>query len=141
MKLMPARLADAARVVGKVRPEDYVWHLVAHRAGQEPRKGERLATLALSPADVARTGLADMGRAGIQSTDAAAQLAVGERVLGRALEAERREWVRRLIRAGYDGWGVAIIAERGYRRSVFPSAAVAGLAVPRVAVARGATHE
>lgn len=128
------RLADAARVAGKTAPDDYVWHLVMHRAGAEPRKGERLATLALTPAQVAALGARELVGAGQVPSPADAET-VGLRVLARALDAERREWVRRLARAGYvDGWGVAVVPERGYRRSVFPGVGLVALAGARTAL-------
>ena len=134
----PFRLADAARVAGKTAPDDYVWHFVLHRAGREPKTGERLATLALTPPDVAGLGRAELARTGLVSDAAGDALAVGLRVLGRALEAERREWVRRMNRAGYvDGWGVGLVAERGYRRTVFPGIGLAALASARLAITPG----
>lgn len=135
----PVRLADLARVTGKTAPDDYVWHFVLHRAGARKERGERLGTLALAPADVAGVGRAELARTGVVSNDPDTLLSVGLVALERALEAERREWVRRTSRAGYaDGWGVGLVAERGYRRSLFPSAAVAGLtATPRLIVTPG----
>lgn len=131
----PARLAELARVAGKVAPDDYVWHFTLHRAGTDPKRGERLATLALAPADVARIGLEAMRAAGVVSDDRDTILSVGLGELARALEAERRAWVRRVLAAGYgDGWGVGLVAERGYRRSLFPSAAVAAITTPRLAL-------
>lgn len=136
----PVRLADAARVAGKTAPTDYVWHFTLHRAGREPRTGERLATLALTPSDVAGYGRAELARTGIVAGSFEDAEAVGLRVLARALEAERREWVRRMNAAGYvDGYGVGLVTERGYKRSVFPGVGLAALAGARVAItpARG----
>lgn len=141
MNPAPQRLLDAAKVATRTRPEDYVWHFVLHRAGALPARGERLATLALAPADIAGVGRADQLRAGLVSSSPADQLAHGLAVLERAIAAERREWVRRTMRAGYvDGWGVAVVAERGYRRTVFPGVGLAAMAGARLAVpvARGA---
>lgn len=117
---MPERLADRARPAGPTAPDAYVWHFVMHRAGQPPARGERLGTLVLSPADVAGYGLHVLVRDGAAELGPAAQLRHGLDVVTRALEAERREWVRKLNAAGYtDGWGVALVAERGFRRSLF----------------------
>jgi hypothetical protein len=94
--------------------DPYVWHLVMTRTGQPIDKGERIATLSLSPADVAARGGGD--------------LAAGLRAVRRALDAERVVWARRVIAAGFvDGYGVSIHAERGYRRSIFPAVHVAGI--------------
>jgi hypothetical protein len=88
--------------------ESYVWHIVLVRAGKPPSRGERLATLVLSPVDVGRIGRAK---------------------LERAVEAERREWTRRAVAANelHDGDGVRVIRERGFVRSLFPAAALPGL--------------
>ncbi len=88
--------------------EPYTWHFVMVRAGQPIARGERLATFSLSAEDVDRIGLARVRK---------------------AVDAERAQWARRVIAAGYvDGYGVSVHAERGYRRSIFPSVHVAGLA-------------
>lgn len=128
---------DAARARARTSPDDHVWHFVLHRAGTDPRRGERLATLALSPEDVTRIGRAELGETlAILTPSGEDAHAVGLRVLGRALDLERREWVRRTMKLGYvDGWGVAIVAERGYRRTVFPGIGTMGLRTPRIAVA------
>lgn len=117
---MPDRLDRLAPEPRQPAHDDYVWHIVMHRAGARPEKGERLSTLVLSPADVAGYGLRELLAAGQELAAPAEQLRAGLGVLGRTLEAERREWVRRIARAGYvDGWGVAIVAGRGRRRLVF----------------------
>lgn len=132
----PVRILDAAFLARKSRPEDYVWHVVMYRAGTAPARGERLGTLGLGPADVAALGRTDAhAGAGVRIDNPADALAAGLRVVGRALELERREWVRRLIASGYaDGFGVAILPERGYHRSVFPGVGLAALAGARVAL-------
>lgn len=130
--LPPRRLLDAALARERTRPDDHVWHFVMHRAGTAPARGERLATLALGVDDVAAMGRAELARTGLVSSSGGDAYTVGLAVLDRALEAERREWVRRLARAGYvDGWGVGVVAERGYRRTVFPGVGVSA----RLAVA------
>lgn len=134
---MPDRphLLDAARVAARTRPEDFVYHVVLYRAHRAPATGERLATLALTPADVIAYGRAELGRTGLVSDSAGDQLAAGLAVVDRALEGDRREWVRRTTRAGYvDGWGVAVVSERGYRRSVFPGVGLGALAGARLAL-------
>lgn len=118
---MPAdrhRITDTA--ARPTLPDDYVWHLVMHRAGRPPRTGERLVSVVLAPADVAGYGLAELVARGVHDAGPRRQLRTGLDVLGRALEAERRVWVRRIARAGYvDGWGVGIVADRGRRRTLF----------------------
>lgn len=128
------RLADAARVAGKLHPEDHVWHLVMHRAGEPPARGERLATLALTPAQVAALGARELIAGGLVPAAADAET-VGLRVIARALDAERRTWLRRLLAAGYtDGWGVGLVTERGYHRSLFPGVGLGALAGARTAL-------
>jgi hypothetical protein len=134
----PPALLDALRRSARSSAEDYVWHLVLHRADEPPRRGERLATLSLAPEDVADIGRREQASIGIVSTDARDCLTVGLRVLGRALEAERLRWVRFTARAGYvDGWGVAVIPERGHRRTVFPGVGLAASTGARVAARPG----
>lgn len=81
-----------------------VFHFVLARDGSDPRKGERLGTLAIEPAQLA-------------------QLSRSARIRG--IEQYRRQWQNAIRAAGYrDGWTVQVIRERGYIRSVFPGAAV-----------------
>jgi hypothetical protein len=94
---------------------DYVWHFVLVRDGQAVARGERLATFSLPAEHVARVGLGEVRR---------------------AVEAERTRWARAVIADGYvDGWGVSVVSERGYRRTIFPAAAAAAIApAPRPAI-------
>lgn len=99
--------------------ERYVWHIVLTRAGKPAAKGERLATLVLSPDDVAR---------------------IGRRTIENAVDADRRRWLTLAVAGGVlgDGDGVQVIRERGFRRSLFPSAAMPGLtATPAIVVPPG----
>jgi hypothetical protein len=90
---------------GPVGPDARVWH-IALVDESKPLRPERLATLVLSPADVAR---------------------FGERAIEAAVAASRRQWASIAIKAGYvEGWRVDVIRETGFVRSVFPGAAIAG---------------
>lgn len=103
-------LPPIARVLPFVRDrsgEPFVWHFAMVRAGAPASSGERLATWVLPPELVAK---------------------VEPAALDRALELERQRWHQLVIANGYaDGWTVQLVRERGFRRSVFPAAAIAGL--------------
>lgn len=91
-----------------MQADPFVFHFVLTREGQAPAAGERLATASIDAADVARRGL---------------------RQVRRAIDAERVIWARRALAAGYgDGYGVSVVSERGFRRSLFPSVAVTAIA-------------
>jgi hypothetical protein len=95
----------AAPFAGKVGPDAYVWHLVLRNAAG-PLRPERLASLVLSPDDVARFGLP---------------------AIERALGSSRQQWVAIAARAGYvEGYTVDVVHERGFVRSLFPGAVAAG---------------
>jgi hypothetical protein len=103
--------------------DDYVWHFAKHRPGARPERGERLATLAMTSADVAAAAPP------APYASSAARLSAGAAAVRAAVDAERRDWVRRLLAAGFDdGWSVSVIAERGYRRSLFPGVGLGALA-------------
>jgi hypothetical protein len=90
--------------------EPFVYHFVLVKAGQPVARGERIATVSIPAETVARDGIAKVRR---------------------AVDAERATWARRAIAAGYvDGYGVSTVSERGYRRSIFPSAVVPALSLP-----------
>lgn len=97
-----------------------VWHFVLVRAGRPPATGERLASLVLPPELAAR---------------------VPRAALDRAVELERQRWARVAISNGYiDGWGVIVHRERGFRRSIFPAAALPALTSTPQLVTPGGTH-
>lgn len=92
-----------------VGPDARVWHIVLVDAAR-PLRPERLATLVLGPADVARFGL---------------------QAIESAIAASRRQWAAIAARAGYvEGHRVEIIRETGFVRSLFPGAAIAGAPQP-----------
>jgi len=104
-----AAIAAAARPGGHVGPDARVWHIVLVNVDR-PLRPERLATLVLDPADVARFGIM------------AVETAVGE---------SRRQWASIAVRAGYvEGWRVEVVRETGFVRSIFPGAAIAGAPSP-----------
>ena len=96
--------AGARPLAGRVGPDARVWHIVLVNPERSLRP-ERLATLVLDPADVARFGLEAIERA------------IGE---------SRRRWAAIAIRSGHVGWRVDVVRETGFVRSIFPGAAIAG---------------
>ena len=97
--------AGARPLAGRVGPDARVWHIVLVNRDR-PLRPERLATLVLDPSDVARFGL---------------------EAIERAIGDSRRRWAAIAIRAGYvDRWHVDVVRERGFVRSIFPGAAIAG---------------
>lgn len=93
-----------------VHHDSRVWHVVL-RSSSKPLRPERLATFVLSPAEVAR---------------------FGERKVERAVMQARSMWGGIAVRAGYIGpeWRVEVVRERGFVRSLFPGAAIAGAPLP-----------
>lgn len=121
--------------IAELRPrrpsaDDYVWHLVATRPGEPAARGERLASVGLPP-----EAIADLADASLR--DPRDRLRAGLRRVRAAMDLERRRYVRLLIAGGYDGWGVQVIAERGYRRTVYPG--IAPLVTPSPTSSGGPT--
>lgn len=91
-----------------MKPDDFVYHFVLARQGHPIARGERLATLAVDPARARK---------------------LGRRRLDQLVDAERRRWAAICRANGYvDGYSVATVAERGYRRTIYPGVAFAALA-------------
>lgn len=100
--------------------DPFVWHFVLARDGQPIARGERLGTLVLPP-------------------ELVAQLPPGR--LARTLELQRQQWARAAIAGGFiDGWAVHVHAERGFRRSLFPAAALPGLTAAPALVTPGGSR-